>query len=115
MGNGAIFAAAAVAAAKRRRTKAILDAFRLAGATETERADSLDGIGLSRSSELDDLVTSGVIIAGSRTGTWYLSEAAYVKHRDAPPTRLQRVLALLLFAFVLLGGALLIGLGEGQR
>lgn len=113
MGTGAMIAAAA--AAKRRRTNAILDAFRLAGATVPERAASTEGMGLSSSRELDDLVTSGVIVAGSRPGTWHLSEAAYVAHRDARPARALRVLALVLFALTILGVALLFGLVEGQR
>ena len=113
MGTGAVIAAAA--AAKRRRTNAILDAFRLAGATVPERAASAEGLGLSGSREFDDLVTNGVIVAGSRAGTWYLSEAAYVEHRDAPPVRTLRVLALVLLALTILGVALLIGLVEQQR
>ena len=110
-----MFAAAAVAAAKRRRTHEILDAFRLASATAPERAASAEKIGLIGTNEFDDLVTSGVIVAGSRAGTWYLSEAAYVQHRDARPARAHRVLALVMFALTILGGALLIGLVEGQR
>lgn len=106
---------AAAAAAKQRRTNAILDAFRLAGATAPERAASTEGMGLSSSRELDDLVTSGVIVAGSRSGTWHLNEAAYVAHRDARPARALRVLALVLFALTILGVALLFGLVEGQR
>lgn len=115
MGTGAMFAAAAVAAAKRRRTNAILDAFRLASATTPERAASAEILGLSGTDEFDDLVTSGVIAAGSRAGTWYLSEAAYVQHRDARPARALRVLSLVLFALTILGGALLVGLVQGQR
>ena len=106
---------AATAAAKRRRTSAIVDAFRLAGATAPERAASTEGLGLRGSRELEDLVTNGVIVAGSRAGTWYLSEAAYVEHRDARPARALRVLALVVLALTILGVALLIGLVEQQR
>ena len=113
MGTGAVIAAAA--AAKRRRMNAILDAFRLASATAPARAASTEDLGLSGTGELDDLVTNGVIVAGSRAGTWYLSEAAYVQHRDAQPARVLRVLALVLVALTILGVALLIGLVEGQR
>lgn len=113
MGTGAMIAAAA--AAKRRRMNAILDAFRLASATTPERAATMEDLGLSGTSELDDLVTNGVIVAGSREGTWYLSEAAYVQYRDAQPARVLRVLALVLVALTILGVALLIGLVEGQR
>lgn len=113
MGTGAVIAAAA--AAKRRQTNAILDAFRLAGATAPERAASTESLGLSGSRELDDLVTNGVIVASSQTGTWYMSEAAYVEHRDARPARALRVLALVVLALTILGVALLIGLVEQQR
>ncbi len=113
MGTGAMIAAAA--AAKRRRTNAIVDAFRLADATAPTRAASTEGLGLGGSRELDDLVTSGVIVAGSRAGTWYLSEAAYVQRRDARPARALRVLALVVLALTILGVALLIGLVERQQ
>ena len=113
MGTGAVIAAAA--AAKRQRTNAILDAFRLAGATAPERSASTEGLGLSGSRELDDLVSNGVIVAGSRPDTWHLNEAAYVAHRDARPARALRVLALVLFALTILGVALLIGIVEQQR
>lgn len=113
MGTGAVIAAAA--AAKRRRTNAILDAFRLAGATAPERATSTADLGLSGSSELDDLMTRGVIVAGSRGGTWYLSEAAFVEYRDERPARAMRVLSLVLVALTILGAALLIGIVEQQR
>ncbi|MEO7712254.1 MAG: hypothetical protein ABIV10_04990 [Gemmatimonadaceae bacterium] len=113
MGTGAVIVAAA--AAKRRRTNAILDAFRLAGATAPERATSTADLGLSGSRDLDDLMTRGVIVAGSRGGTWYLSEAAFVEYRDARPARAMRVLSLVLLALTILGAALLIGIMEQQR
>ena len=113
MGTGAVIAAAA--AAKRRRTNAILDAFRLADATAPERAVSTESLGLSGSRELDDLVTSGVVVTGPRAGTWYLSEAAFVEQRDQRPARAMRVLSIVLVALTILGAALLISLVEQQR
>lgn len=113
MGTGAVIAVAA--AAKRRRMNAILDAFRLAGATAPERAISTADLGLSGSSELDDLMTRGVIVAGSRGGSWYLSEADFAEYRDERPARAMRVLSLVLLALTILGAALLIGIMEQQR
>ena len=86
MGGGAVIMLAV--AARRRRMNVILDAFRLAGATAAERAQALDLMGLSTSRELDELSDSGILLPGSRVGTWYLSEAAYIARRDAhlPPS-----------------------------
>ena len=114
MGAGAVMAAAA-AGAKRRRMNAVVDAFRLADATAPERATSTADLGLRGSSEFDDLTTRGVIVAGSRGGTWYLSEAAFVEYRDGRPVGAMRALAPFVLALIILGAALLFGIFETQR
>ena len=108
MGGGAVIAAAA--AARRRRIAALLDAFRLADATAPERAQTLEQLAVSRSREVDELSEGGVLLPGERAGSWYLSEAGFVAHRDAHASRGMRMMAVAILALLLLLGALLIGL-----
>ena len=108
MGGGAVIALAV--AARRQRMNAILDAFRLAGATAAARAQTLDLLGLSTSRELDELSGSGILLPGSRAGTWYLNEAAYIAQRDAQPTRALRVVSVAMVMLLVLLGVLLINL-----
>jgi hypothetical protein len=75
-------AAAAVIAAKRRRIQETVDAFRLGDATAPDRARRLEDLGVMHDGETQDLIVEGVIVPGSREGTYYLSEAGYIYRRD---------------------------------
>ena len=106
MGGGAVIAMAA--AARRRKMTAVLDAFRLAGATSADRAQPLDLLGLSDSRETEEFADSGVLVPGSRDGTWYLNEAAYIAQRDATSPRAVRVALIAVAVVLILLGALLL-------
>jgi hypothetical protein len=85
-----------------------MDAFRLADATAPDRARTLDALGIAHTTEVDQLARQGVLVAGPRRDSWYLSEAAVVaRRRTARPKR-----AVLLVVIVLLValGAVLVGL-----
>jgi hypothetical protein len=75
-------AAAAVIAAKQRRIQETVDAFRLGDATAPERARRLEDLGVMHDGETQDLIVEGVIVPGSREGTYYLSEAGFIYRRE---------------------------------
>jgi hypothetical protein len=104
MTSGAV-AIAAIAAARRRRMQEIVDAFRLADATTTERAKSCAAVGVdSGSSELVDLVRDGVLAKGLGIDTLYVDERAYIAHRSGRNKgRKLAVVSVLLLAIALLG------------
>lgn len=80
-GGGA--AAAAIIAAKAARTQAVIDAFRLGDATSPERARRIEELGVAHNAEADELISSQVLLPGRREGTYYLSEAGYIAHRES--------------------------------
>ena len=94
MGGGALVAAEM--AARKRRIQAVLDAFRLAGATSPERARTREQLGLGDSIELDQLYRTGVVLPGAEPDTWYLSEVAYVAHRGQVAGRRHIVVVVLI-------------------
>jgi hypothetical protein len=94
-------AVVAIAAARQRRIQEIVDAFRLADATGPERAKSLETIGLSQTGDLKDLVIEGVLMAGPREGTYYLSEAGIIYRRAG--RRTLKVVVLVLVALLAIG------------
>ena len=100
-------AAAAVIAARQRRIQEIIDAFRLADATASDRARSLETIGLIHTGEFKDLLVDGVVMPGEREGTYYLSEVGYISRRE-DKRGLKAVLIVLVVMLAL--GALLIPL-----
>jgi hypothetical protein len=102
-GGGAVIAAAA--AAHERRLQAIVDAFRLAGATAPARAQPLDQLGLERTAEVEELVTKRLLVPVEGAGAWYLSESAYIARRDAGPSRAVRILLVAIALAVVLAGA----------
>jgi hypothetical protein len=89
-GGGAVIAA--VAAARARRVRDVLDAFRLADATAPDRARSLDEIGIAAPAEVALLSEAGIVLQDPRTGGWWLSEQAFVAHRDQQPKKAIRLL-----------------------
>jgi hypothetical protein len=91
MTTGALIAASA-AAGRARRTGAVLDAFRLAGATAPERARPLAELGLAPSPEVVAFARQRVLVHDVTTDAWYLDEAAYIALRDVPPRRAVRLL-----------------------
>jgi hypothetical protein len=104
MAGGAVVAAAA--AAHRKRLQRILDAFRIAGATASDRALTLERLGLQECRELDELQGLRVIVPGAGSSTWYLSEGAYVAHRDARRVHLRRGLVIAAICAIFVLGAL---------
>ena len=75
-------AGAAIIAARQRRVQEIVDAFRLGDATAPDRAKSLETLGLSRGSDTQSLIVEGILMPGTREGTYYLSEIGYIYKRD---------------------------------
>jgi DNA-binding IclR family transcriptional regulator len=94
---------------------AIVDAFRLADATAPERAQTLDLLGVTRSRELNELSESGVLVPGPGSGSWYLSERAYITHRDAPRARSLRGLAIAILVMLVLLVGLMVNLMTEAR
>lgn len=82
MGAGGGATVAIIAAAKMRRRQEVIDSFRLAGATSPDQARRVEDIGVPHPGEAEELLAAGVIVAGGREGTFYLDEAAYIRHRD---------------------------------
>ena len=80
MGGGA--AAGAIIAARQRRIQEIVDAFRLGDATAADRARRPEDLGIVEAGEFRDLLVDGVLVPGSREGTYYLSEAGMIYRRD---------------------------------
>jgi hypothetical protein len=98
-------AVVAIAAARQRRIREIIDAFRLADATGPERARSLETIGLIESGDLKDLIVEGVLMAGPREGTYYLSEAGVIYRRGS--RRALKVVIIVMIALAAIGMILL--------
>ena len=103
MAGGAVVAAAAAAHAK--RLQAIVDAFRLAGATAPARAQTLEELGIGRSTEVEELITQRVLVPVQSSGAWYLSESAYIARRDARASRAVRILEFVVALAVIAAGA----------
>lgn len=101
-GGGAVIAA--MAAARAQRVREVLDAFRLADATAPERALSLDEIGIAAAAEVAMLSEAGIVLQDPRTGGWWLSERAYVAHRDRQPKKAMRTLLLFITITLLIVG-----------
>lgn len=89
MGGGAVIAAAS--AARRREMERVLDAYRIAGATRIDQAQSLYELGLAPSTIVDGLRVSGVLKPGLVPDSWYLDERKYVDVREARFRRSQKV------------------------
>ena len=103
MAGGAVVAAAAAAHAK--RLEAIVDAFRLAGATAAARARPLEELGIEPSTEVEELITRRVLVPVEGSGAWYLSESAYIARRDARSSRVVRILAFVIALAAIVAGA----------
>ena len=114
MAAGAGSTVAIIAAARARRIREVIDAFRLADATAPDRARSLEFIGARHMDEVDVLGRVGVLVHDPRTGAWWLSERAYAEHRDQQSRKAVRVLlAVLAIALVLVAAALLTTFNRG--
>ncbi len=99
-GAGAIVAA--IAAAHAQRVQEITDAFRVAGATAPDRAQSLAALGVQHTAESEELARAGVLVPGRASGTWYLDEAAVVARRQAG-TRTPRWVLVVMLVLVVVG------------
>ena len=100
MGASTSGVVAVVAAAHARRIRETMDAFRLADATAPERARPLAEIGARHQHEIDTLARDGILVQEPGAGGWWLSERAYITHRDRQPKR--AVKAVLAVVIVLL-------------
>jgi hypothetical protein len=98
-------AVAVIAAAKQRRIQEIIDAFRLADATAADRGKTLETLGLTHNGELQDLIVEGVLMPGTRDGTYYLSEIGYIYKRE--DRRELKIVAIILIAMAIIGVLLL--------
>ena len=105
-GGGSLVAV--LVAAQAQRTRAVMDAFRLADATAPDRARTLDALGIAHTAEVEQLAQQGVLVAGPRRGSWYLSEAAVVARRRA--ARPHRTVLLVIVVLLAALGAGLVGL-----
>lgn len=111
-GAGGAVVAAAAAARKKRRDR-IIDGFRIADATASERSRTLAEIGLSEGGELEELVRAGVICPGREKSTWYLNEKAFIGWRDSDSRQsLRIVLVVALAVLAILMGVLASRLGR---
>ena len=115
MGAGGGATVAAIAAVRKRRRREILDAFRLADATAPERARTIESLGLAGNRELDHFIEERLIVPGSRAGSMYLDESAWVAHRDASSSRQMRIIAAAVLFLLALGAALLVNLVGGSQ
>jgi hypothetical protein len=105
MGAGGGAVAAAVAAAHQRRIHDILDAYRTAPATSSERARAPEELQLTaHKHELRELLKANVLVPGAQPGTYYLDERSYITYRN----RLQQRSAIVILVVVALVIALLI-------
>jgi hypothetical protein len=100
MNAGAMVAVLAAAAAQKARQEAV-DAFRLAGATSSDRARSLADLGLADNSAVQGALRSSGIVRGvgargqvlsaeeaeANAAAWYLDEAAILAERTAAASR----------------------------
>jgi hypothetical protein len=100
-------------AAHAQRVQAVMDAFRLAGATDPDRARTLAALAVRHAAEAEELARGGVLLPGPGRDTWYLSEAAVVARRgpDARPARSVVIVIMLLVAL----GALAVGVLLANR
>lgn len=104
-GGGAVVAIAA--AAKQKRQREVLDAFRLGDATAPDRARRLEEIGVVHLGEAEALLAAGVLAHGRRDGTYYLSEAGYIAHRDQRMSAKKGVVIAIAVLLIVLGIALI--------
>ena len=104
MGAGGGATVAIIVAAKARRVRDVLDAFRLADATAPSRAVPLDRLSLGgrHQPEIDTLARDGILVQDAQGDGWWLDEHAFVARRDRPASRTVRV--------VLIVGALLLAI-----
>lgn len=94
----------AVAAAHAERGERVTDAFRLADATKPDRARTLAELKIEDlHREVRDMTGDGVLLPGARAGSWYLSEAAFVAHREAESRKTVRVILILAALGVAIG------------
>lgn len=111
--TGAGISTALIFAAHARRVQEITDAFRVAGATAPDRAQSLAALGIEHIADAEQLAQAGVLVPGRASGTWYLDETAVVARRRAGSRTPRWVLVLLLVLAVL--GAIAAGVLVASR
>ena len=112
MAGGAVVA---MAAARARRVRDVMDAFRLADATAPDRARSLDEIGITAPAEVAMLSEAGIVVQDPRSGGWWLSESAYIAHRDQQPKKAVRVLLVLITIALIIVAFGMIALVKSSR
>jgi hypothetical protein len=102
MGAGGGAAVAIIVAAKQKRRQEVIDAFRVSEATSPDRARRIDEIGVAHVTEAEELLQDGVIVAGRRDGTFYLSEPGYIAHRDRRSRASVKVVVIITIASMLI-------------
>ncbi|HET9424003.1 MAG TPA: hypothetical protein VFO55_01425 [Gemmatimonadaceae bacterium] len=98
---GAGATVALLAAAKEQRRQEVMDGFRLADATSPDRARRIEEIGIANYAEAEELLAQGVLVAGRREGTFWLSEPGYIAYRQRNASK-GKVVALVIVSMVLL-------------
>jgi hypothetical protein len=88
-----------------RRIQQTIDAFRLGDATSPDRARRLEDLGVMHEGETRDLIADRVILPGPADGTFYLSEAGYIYHRDQ--RKVGKVVVVLALVALVLGLSIL--------
>jgi hypothetical protein len=107
---GIIAAAGAAAGAAAKQMADTLERFRVADATATDRAQSLESLGLQHMGVVSRLVTAGVILPGTRAGRFYLSEIAFAAYRrqQLGQQRVMAIAAVGVAIAALLAGAMMV-------
>ena len=115
MGAGGGAAVAAMAAARARRVRDMLDAFRVADATAPDRARTLEELGTRQPAELRLFAELGILVQEAGSDRWWLDERAYITYRDRAPKRAVRVLLVIIAIALVLVAAGLLALTRTSR
>ena len=111
MGIPALIAAQAARDARQsEEEKELLDAFRIAGATSEERAQSLTQLNIVRSETFNRLETARVLQLVGRNLYYFDESVLTVRHDESdrrPPGRMLAVAALIVVALVLVAVSLM--------
>ena len=81
-------------------------------ATAADRAKSRDTLGLLHSSEMQSLIVEGVLMPGSREGTYYLSEIGIIYKREE--RRGLKAVAIIMIIIVVIGVLLIPIMARGS-
>ena len=116
MTAGLMAVAGAASAAAAKQVADTLERFRVADATAPDRAQSLESLGLQPDGPVRRLAAAGVILPGTRSGRFYLSEVAFASYQrqQGSQRRLWAAVAIALGVF-LMGLAFVLTTRMGPR